>query len=144
MFAMWVYENVERFSDLLNDGERICGEWLAQAHGTRYKLHHEPFVPFDIMRGKARAAYSVFEQRVRSVGFTVPQVLSIGGPYSIESAMDFLKFGGGHGATDPVEGAIWRIERKGEVDFLAKYVRHDKVDGKYFPENNNGITTWNI
>jgi hypothetical protein len=58
--------------------------------------------------------------------------------------MDFLKFGGGHGATDPVEGAIWRIERKGEVDFLAKYVRHDKVDGKYFPENNNGITTWNI
>jgi hypothetical protein len=50
----------------------------------------------------------------------------------------------GHGAVDPVEGAIWRVERKGEVDFLTKYVRHDKEDGKYFPENNNGITTWNL
>jgi hypothetical protein len=49
----------------------------------------------------------------------------------------------GHGAIDQVEGAVWRVERKGIVDFLVKYVRHDKEDGKYFPEKNNGIITWN-
>ena len=37
----------------------------------------------------------------------------------------------GHGAIDGVEGAVWRVERKGVVDFLGKYVRPDKVDGKY-------------
>jgi hypothetical protein len=143
-FAKYVKENEERFAWLLQDGERVIGEYLGMAVGTRYNLHHEPFVPFDIMRGKTRAAYSIFEQKVRSIDFPVPQILSIGGPYSIELAMDFLRYGGGHGAIDPVEGAIWRVERKGEVDFLTKYVRHDKEDGKYFPEKNNDQTTWNF
>lgn len=39
-----------------------------------------------------------------------------------------------HGALDPVEGAVWRVERGGSVDFLAKYVRPDKVDGCYLPD----------
>jgi hypothetical protein len=30
-----------------------------------------------------------------------------------------------------IEGVVYRVERKGVVDFLAKYVRPDKVDGKY-------------
>jgi len=41
----------------------------------------------------------------------------------------------GHGAIDPVEGAVWRCERNGVVDFLGKYVRQDKEDGKYL----NGV-----
>ena len=48
MFGNWVYENEERFRNVLNEGEQISGEWLAQAHGTRYELKHEPFVVFDI------------------------------------------------------------------------------------------------
>ena len=40
----------------------------------------------------------------------------------------------GHGALDPVEGVVYRVQRKGEIDFLAKYVRPDKVDGCYLPE----------
>jgi hypothetical protein len=143
-FEGYVKAHEERFDWLLQEGERVIGEYLGMAIGTRYKLYHEPFVPFDIMRDKARTAYSVFEQRVKSVGFTVPQILNIGDPYSIEAAIDFLQYGGGHGAIDPVEGAIWRVERKGEVDFLTKFVRHDKEDGKYFPEKNNGVITWNI
>lgn len=45
----------------------------------------------------------------------------------------------GHGALEPVEGAVWRVERddprlkKRVVDFLAKYVRGEKEDGKYLP-----------
>ena len=35
------------------------------------------------------------------------------------------------------EGVVYRVERKGKVDFLAKWVRPDKDDGKYL-ENISG------
>lgn len=144
-FAEYVKANEKRFRFLLEEGERVVGEYLGMAVGTMYKLEHEPFVPFDIMRGKERDQYRLFKNRVQALGFYVPNVVSYGPPISIEKAMGYLnEFGSGHGAIDPVEGLIYRIERKGEVDFLTKYVRSDKVDGKYFPENNNGITVWNI
>ena len=44
LFAKWVAANESRFSALLDEGERCCGEWLAQAHSTRYSLTHEPYV----------------------------------------------------------------------------------------------------
>jgi hypothetical protein len=108
-------------------------------------LPHEPFVAFDIIREHKRLPYAIFESRVTDQGFIVPQLISYAeGPRSIEYVMEFLDVNkSGHGAIDPIEGAVWRVERKGEVDFLSKYVRHDKVDGKYFPENNNGVITWN-
>lgn len=142
-FAQYVKKNEQRFVWLLEEEERVIGEYLAMAVGTKYNLPHEPFVPFDIMRGSLRAAYSVFEQRVRSIDFVVPNIISYGPPVPIKKAIELLHTSG-HGAIDPVEGAIWRIERKGEVDFLTKYVRHDKEDGKYFPEKNNGVTIWNV
>src|ERR1051325_5532570 len=49
VFEKWVMQNVKRFDALLNEGERVCGEWLYHAVGTRYNLPHEPFVAFDIM-----------------------------------------------------------------------------------------------
>jgi hypothetical protein len=143
VFAEWVEENETRFSLLLAEGERVVGEFLGMAVGTCYNLHHEPFVPFDIMRGKYRFPYFIFRDRVQEHSFTVPYMLHYGGPLSIQAAVDLIKESG-HGAADPVEGAIWRVERKGEVDFLTKYVRHDKEDGKYFPEKCGGVTTWNI
>jgi hypothetical protein len=141
-FAKYVNENEGRFNWLLQEGERVVGEYIAMAVGTIYNLHHEPFVPFDIMRSNYRLPYDVFEQRVSDFDFVVPNMVSHGAPLSIEKAMELLKVSG-HGAADPVEGAIWRIERRGEVDFLTKYVRHDKEDGKYFPEKNNGVITYN-
>jgi len=143
VFAEWVDENITRFNLLLQEGERVVGEFLGMAVGTIYNLHHEPFVPFDIMRGKYRFPFSVFTDRVRELDFTTPYLLHHGSSLSIASAMELIKVSG-HGAADPVEGAIWRVERKGEVDFLTKFVRHDKEDGKYFPEINNGVTIWNI
>lgn len=142
-FAKYVKENEDRFFWLLGEGERVVGEYLGMAVGTRYNLHHEPFVPFDLMKGKHRASYSLFEQLIRSLNFPAPNLVSYGPPVSIENGM--VQLGqGNHGAVDPVEGLIYRIERKGEVDFVTKYVRHDKEDGKYFPEKNDGVTTWNI
>lgn len=53
---------------------------------------------------------------------------------SIETAMEILGSHGWHGAVDDAEGAVWRVERDGKVDFLVKYVHPYKVDGRYLPE----------
>lgn len=55
-------------------------------------------------------------------------------------AMDDLEdLGRAYGATDPVEGCVWRVERRGVVDFLTKYVRPDKIDGSYLPKEIDGV-----
>lgn len=141
-FDLWVRSMYSTFYTMLEEGERICGEWLLMAHGTRYDLKGDPFIPFDIMTGMTRLPYEQFIDRVEMFGLTPPKVLSIGDPFTIEQAISAISISG-HGAIDEVEGAIWRVERKGEVDFLAKYVRHDKQDGKYFAER-FGKETWNV
>ncbi len=145
LFHDWVVENEELFL-WLKPGERCCGEWLAQAHGTLYKLQHVPFVAFDIMRNRhERAPFNELVDRCGS-RLPTPHVLHIGGPCSIEMALQELGEYGHHGALDKCEGAVWRVEREGTIDFLAKYVRPDKIDGKYlFTENKeqaNPIWNW--
>jgi len=142
LFAAWARRHEERFA-FLEPGERLCGEWLAQAHGTVYKLEHDPFVAFDLMRDETRANFEQFKSRVGAAGFVMPHILSVGRPVSIEAAMKALGEHGFHGAVDRVEGAVWRIERKGVVDFLCKYVRPEKVDGRYLPEIGNQPAVWN-
>lgn len=141
-FFGYVKENESRFDDLLENGERVCGEFLAQAVGTKYQLNHEPFVSFDILIKTNRLCYNDFVKRVTEFDFVTPALLHIGGSYSTESAIEAIKFSG-HGAIDEVEGAIWRIERNNKVDFLAKFVHHHKQDGKYFPEISGKETIWN-
>lgn len=141
-FNEYVIKNELRFFELLNEGERIIGEYLGHAVGTRYDLPHEPFVVFDLMAGQKRLTVSEFTHRTKPFAFTHPLTISIGQPFSIDCMLECIKVSG-HGAIDQVEGAVWRVERKGEVDFLVKYVRHDKEDGKYFPEKNEGKITYN-
>ena len=140
MFARWVRQNENRF-DFLEEGQRICGEWLIQAHGTRYDLPHEPFVVFDIIANKDRLIYEEFLDKVQS-RFTTPRLISRGPSLSVETAMEMIKTSG-HGAIDPVEGAVWRVEKGNKVSFLAKYVRLDKVDGLYLPEKSGEHPLWN-
>lgn len=128
-FQEWVNNNLNRF-EFLEEGERCVGEWLVQAHGTRYELPHEPFVLFDVMRKKVRVVYMELLHRVIPFEFITPKLLSYGMPMSVKEAMKRVKKSG-HGAIDPVEGVVWRVERKGIVDYLVKYVRPDKVDGAY-------------
>jgi hypothetical protein len=141
MFGEWVERNRTRFDELLNEGERVCGEWLAMAAGTVYDLPHEPFVAFDIMTGSKRIPFDEF--RIRATDFIQPMLISIGEPFPIESMIECIKVSG-HGAIDPVEGAIYRVERNGIVDFLAKYVHRFKQDGKYFEEVSGKPAVWNI
>lgn len=150
LFARWVEENAARFYRALCEGERLVGEWMAQAHGTRYDLSHEPFVLFDLMIEERRLLWEEIKWRAADGEFMTPAVLHEGGPLSIEDAMKILGECGYHGAIDPAEGAVWRIERdnlvdrhSGErervVDYLVKYVRPDKIDGIYL----DGDPVWN-
>jgi hypothetical protein len=142
-FAQWVFSQQERFLAVLQEGERLCGEWLLQAHGTRYDLPHEPFIPFDLMRGSKQLPYAEFSQRVRMADFGLPRLIHQGAAFKVEAALQAIAVSG-HGALDPVEGAIWRVERNDAVDFLVKYVRPDKVDGCYLPGmNGNTRPVWN-
>ena len=140
LFAHWVRANEPRFADLLNDGERLCGEWLAMAHGTKYRLPHEPFVVFDLMTGHDRIPFDSLRERI-AARFVMPRLISDNGPRTIEWVGERLE-PSGHGALDPVEGAVWRVERRGAVDFLCKWVRPDKIDGCYLPEKNRQEAIW--
>lgn len=147
LFARWSYEHWPLFYRRLRDGERFVGEWLAQAHGTRYALPHEPFVVFDLMREDERATVEELAERLDGA-FTMPRLIHAGGPISVAAVLASLE-PSGHGALDPVEGAVWRVERydvrrkRWTVDFLAKYVRPDKVDGRYLPERAGAEAVWN-
>ena len=138
LFAAWVRDNEWRF-EFLSPGERVVGEWLAMAHGTRYCLvGRQPFVAFDLMRGKERATRAEFGRRLIPACVATAPVLAFG-PCSVEKAMERLGPRGYYGAVDEAEGAVWRVESGGRVDFLAKYVRPGKVDGRYF----EGEPVWN-
>lgn len=153
-FADWAYKNHDRFMRVLNDGERIVGEWLIQAHGTRYYLPHEPFVAFDLMIDTERLTHDEFIWRTTVIGdFTVPHLIHRGGAIGIDAVMKKLGPYGYHGALEKVEGAVWRVERNKPtgkrggkvrvVDFLVKYVRPDKVDGFYLEDRYIGEPVWN-
>lgn len=143
LFAEWVQSQASRFDDLLLEGERAVGEWLAQAHGTRYELHHEPFVVFDLMTGKKRTVAATVDARVGAVGLPTPTVLHVGIPLPLDAALELLGSHGHHGATDPVEGVVYRVERSGAIDYLVKWVRPDKVDGCLLPEVSRAEAVWN-
>tara|TARA_R110000851_G_C12938492_1_gene552011 strand:- start:2 stop:652 length:651 start_codon:yes stop_codon:yes gene_type:complete len=130
-FSDWVYENEPRFRHVLSEGHRVCGEWLHTAHGTIYELPHEPFVAFDLFdENNKRFSYFEFSDKVGN-DFVLPYLVGIGQPISVDEALQSLGDYGHHGATEQIEGAIWRVERNGIVDYLCKYVRPDKIDGKY-------------
>lgn len=133
VFAAWVRSQEERFRTVLARGQRIVGEWIYQAHGTLYRPVGEPFIAFDVMEGKARMPHDDARRLFAHAGLEAAHVIHDGGPLSIDDALALLGDFGFHGAEEKVEGAVWRVERSGSFDFAAKYVRPDKIDGKYLP-----------
>lgn len=144
LFAAWVREREQRFRMVLAPGERIVGEWLAQAHGTRYALRHEPFVAFEIMVGETRLLFETVQRRLESGGFIMPHLLGWDArAISLDEAGAMLGHYGHHGALERAEGMVYRVERQGKVDFLAKYVRSDKQPGCLLPEETGQPAVWN-
>ena len=142
MFARWVAANTSRFTDVLQPGEWLVGEWLALAHSTRYRLTHEPFVVFDLFTATGALATSLLDARLGDE-FARPARLHTGDAISISAIDAQLGAHGSHGALDAVEGAVWRVERDGVVLHRAKFVRAGKVDGAFLPENSGRPAVWN-
>jgi len=142
-FANWVEAQKYRFLAVLQEGERLCGEWLMQAHGTRYELRHEPLVVFDIMKEHYRLPYDTFCQRIKRGYFVIPHLIHRGQSFSVPVALERLGDFGYHGAIDEVEGVIWRVQNRGEVDFLVKYLKPYKKDGVFLPEISKTEPIWN-
>lgn len=133
-FTKYMFNNLELFS-WLPEGWRVCGEWCAQAHGTLYDITHEsPFVAFDIFNSNnERILFLDFIKLCSKHGIPTVPILHIGQPISINNAIKLL--GKGHyGNPEQPEGFVYRLEREGKVEFLAKWVRSDKEDGKYMKQ----------
>ena len=128
-FAKWVSERKDMFNSLLEEGERVAGEWLLQAHGLIYKIENDPIIFFDYFNANnERQPFEVVEQ----MGLPLPRLLHKGDAVSVDELKPILSL-----KTDSImsleapEGMVYRVERKGKVDFLAKWVRKDFEAGKY-------------
>ena len=123
-FNRWAYGNYWLF-DWLPEGWRVVGEWLLQIHSISYDIaHRSPFVAFDIFdNDNKRICYSEFCMLCDKHGIEAAPLLHRGGPCSIEKAEKELGVYGYYDARLPAEGMVWRVESKGQVDFLGKYVR---------------------
>lgn len=142
-FAAWVTASVPLLDPLLREGEWIAGEWLALAHSTRYALAHAPFVAFDLFAADGtQQTFDALRARVEGT-LALPHLIHRGGPLPVDEALMRLGTHGHHGAIDPVEGCVWRIERAGAVKSMAKVVRPEKVDGALLPENSGKPAVWN-
>lgn len=140
-FAVWVRQNEYRFARL-GEGERLCGEWMSMAHGTIYGPMADPFVPFDLMVEDRRLPIDAMLEASSLAGLRPAHIVHDGPPLSVPLAVAAIANGGFHGAVDEVEGCVWRCERRGEFDFIAKFVRHDKQDGKYFEQQTGRPPIW--
>jgi hypothetical protein len=154
LFHIWAMKNLE-------EGSTANGEWLALAHGTRYDLPHDPFVMFDVIkmqnvsrRGNSGETiteetpepYRITHDEMLLIadnhGLVCPRTMHIGGSVPLSEILTKIRKSE-HGAIDPVEGAVWRVQRAGTFDFMAKYVRPDKKDGCLLPEVTGAGPVWN-
>ena len=133
LFDEWVYSREKMWYAILEDGERITGEWLMQAHGLIYEISIEPIVFFDFFSANnERSQFKYLEWLSVNYGLQLPRLLHKGDSISVDILMPKLNL-----KTPCIksngnpEGMVYRVERKGKVDFLAKWVRHDFIPGKY-------------
>ena len=148
-FARWVEAREALFRQHLADGERVPGEWLQVAHGTVYDIREDDdlFVPFDVfvpVKGRnlpeRRLPHDEQRERLASMGLRGAHVLSDGPAVSVDQALALLGENGFHGAAEPAEGVVYRLETNGAFNFIAKFVRAGKLDGKYiFGEGRDAV-----
>lgn len=135
MFDRYVKNNIRKF-EFLQEGERVVGEWLAQAHGTIYNLtEKDPFCVFDFFGAdNKRALYADVVKRCGHL--SSPSLLHIGhssglSENGLKGKLTEYDLSPRYGELEPCEGAVYRVENKERVVFLCKYVRAGKQDGKY-------------
>lgn len=146
VFSEYVRERNLFFEKILNEGERIVGEWLYEASGIHYKINGSPFVAFDLFDiNNKRYSYFDLLKRLGMNGVSVARLIHKGAPMKVDGLIQSL-YKGTFSTLDgqKPEGLVFRIERKGVFDFMAKWVRPDFVPGRYLagigmPEGSGGI-----
>ncbi|MBK9033010.1 MAG: hypothetical protein IPL61_17360 [Myxococcales bacterium] len=143
-FAAWATARSAVLAVHLAPGERLMIEWLALAHGTRYALPHGPAVVIDgFAADGARWGFDDVRARATALALPTPTVLHDGGALAVDLALARLGAHGHHGAIDPAEGVMYRLEQRARVRGLAKLVRPGKVDGSYLADHTRGEHVWN-
>lgn len=142
LFAEWVRRREQFWKEAIPVGHRLVGEWLAQAHGTRYSCPMGPFAAFDLMVEDRRLMFDELTALCVKYEVPTPAILSVLDPISVEDVM--ARHGTGwHGLLSEPEGVVYRVERKGEFDFMAKWVDPEKKDGILLPEISGKPAVWN-
>ena len=130
-----------KFKELLNEGERIVGEWIWQASGIHYKVNRRKalFTAFDIFNSdNTRKPYSATYMLCMQYNINRPRLLySSSKKIDLDFCIDRLNQPVKSDIT-PVdgqlpEGLVLRCERNGQFDFMAKWVRPDYLPGRYLP-----------
>ena len=142
-FANFVEENDSRFLSVLNDGERICGKWMVKTHTLSYKLPHEPFVAFDIIRGSERMPYLTFKERASIGNFVTAGLVHMGEAILPEMALQLLS-SGYHGVIGEPEGVVYRYEDSHRRYICSgKYVSNPLLgNDELFRANENLFNKW--
>lgn len=145
VFADYVADRSKLFASILSDGERIAGEWMLQAHGTRHLITdpRDLFVAFSIIGPKGRIPYDDFAERTDKVGIRRAHVISDGPAFSQAAVIAALGEFGFHGALEQPEGAVWVLETRGAFNCIAKHVIAEKIDGKYLGNLSGAENIWN-
>ena len=148
LFADWVEDGKWMFAEMIQEGERLCGEWMAQAHGLKYVINGSPIVFFDLFtRENKRVTQEELIDRLNrfSFGLKTPRIIHKGDSVDVSKLIETLnkKTIEGESEGDP-EGMVYRIERNGKVDFLAKWVRSDFQTGQYIIGKSDEELTWNL
>jgi hypothetical protein len=142
-FANYVENNAPRFLSVLEEGERLCGEWMVKTHTLSYKLPHEPFIAFDIIKDADRLPYLSFRERAINGSFIVAGLIHLGEAISPEIALQLLGTGY-HGVIGAPEGVVYRYEdAKHRYICSGKYVSNPLLgNDELFRTNENLFNRW--
>lgn len=125
-FHEYVDVRKDRFWSLLNDGERVCGEWMIKTHTLQYRMKHEPFICFDLITDNYRDNYLSARHRLKSNGFVTAGLVHYGTAIPAQVAIGMLG-DGFHGVAGEPEGIVCRYESKDGFLFSGKYVSNTFV-----------------
>jgi hypothetical protein len=124
----------------LSSGCLENGSGIAHCRGGRRREEGRDGLPCAASRNDGRRAFAAWVLAQAAARPAWRDALAAGDRLVCEW---LLGERGHHGAIDPAEGVVYRIERGGKVIGLAKHVRAGKLDGCYLADETGGDHVWN-
>jgi len=142
-FNFWVKKHKSELRLILPEDTRLCCEWLHKRHSLEYffaKGTAESFIVcFDLIDNITNEKMPYFDFYSIDT-WLIPKARIIHIGEAIEPNKLLHKLNGAH--QSPVrcvqnpEGMVYRCERHGKCDFLAKWVRSDFMPGEFLTKKN--------